>query len=303
VKRHTSTAASLVDEAVQSLWRARGMTALSVLLIAVSLYLVGTFLLVAENLRGLADAVRDQTAVTVYVRPAAAEADWQALEKVAMESRLAASVRRVSPEEARKRFEKSWQALAPAAGTLTTNPFPSSLEIDLEKDAASSKALPALLANLAAQRAAEEVQFDVEWIRRLRGAVAVLRSAGLALGVLLALGTAFTIANVVRLTILLHRDEIEILRLVGAPELLIRGPFVLGGLAQGLLGGLLALGLLSLSYQGLLHYAEVTKNPLLGVFALRFLPPAGAVELVLGGVFSGLLGGAVAAQRRNLEAS
>src|SRR5207245_2414297 len=79
----------------------------------------------------------------------------------------------------------------------------------------------------------DEVQFDVEWIRRLRGIVAVVRTGGLALGVLLALGAAFTIANVVRLTIHLHRDEIEILRLVGAPEILIRGPFLLGGLVQG----------------------------------------------------------------------
>jgi cell division transport system permease protein len=277
------------------------MTSLSVLLIAVSLYLVGAFLLVAENMRGLADAVRDQTAVTVYVKAGATEADWQALEKVAQESRLAATVRRVSPEMARKRFERSWQALAPAAATLPTNPFPSSLEIDLLKDVASSAALPPLLTNLAAQRAADEVQFDVDWIRRLRAAVAVLRTAGFVLGVLLALGAAFTIANVVRLTILLHRDEIEILRLVGAPELLIRGPFVLGGLAQGLLGGLIALGLLSLSFHALLRWADVTKSPLLGVFALHFLPAAGALGLVAGGLLAGLLGGAVAAQRRHLE--
>lgn len=301
MKGSTSTAVSLVDEAFYGLWRARRMTSLSVLLIAVSLYLVGAFLLIAENLRGLADAVRDQTAVTVYVKPTATEEEWQALEKVARESQLASAVRRVSPEVARRRFERSFQALSPAAATLSSNPFPPSLEVDLGRDAASSKALPLLLSNLAAQPAADEVQFDVDWIRRLRGAVAVVRGAGLGLGILLALGTAFTIANVVRLTILLHRDEIEILRLVGAPELLIRGPFVLGGMVQGLLGGLLALGLLSLSFHGLLRYAEATHNALLGVFALHFLPTSGSVQLVAGGVLAGLLGGAVAAQRRHLE--
>lgn len=302
MKRSTSTAASLLDEAVQGLWRARSMTLLSVLLIAVSLYLVGAFLLVAENMRGLADAVRDQTAVTVYVKANATEAEWKGLEEVARASRLAGEVRRVSPDAARQRFEKSWQALAPAASTLPGSPFPPSLEIDLAKDAASSAALPALLRNLAAQPGAEEVQFDVDWIRRLRSAVAVLRAGGMLLGLLLALGAAFTIANVVRLTILLHRDEIEILRLVGAPEVLIRGPFVLGGLAQGLLGGVVALGLLSLSYHALLNYASTTNNPLLGIFALRFLSPQVALLLVGGGLLSGLLGGAVAAQRRNLEA-
>ena len=117
---------------------------------------------------------------------------------------------------------------------------------------------------------------------------------------LLALGAAFTIANVVRLTILLHRDEIEILRLVGAPEFLIRGPFLLGGVLQGLLGGLAALGLLALAFRALLLFISATENVLLGVFVVRFLSPATCGLLVLGGVLAGLLGGTVASRRRHV---
>ena len=188
--------------------------------------------------------MRDETAVTVFLKPGATDADRADLERIARDSRLVAKTTRVTPEEARARFSDWWRSLAPAARSLPTNPFPESLELELEPDAVASEALPGFLENLAAHRAVEEVQFDVEWIRRLRGAVRLARVAGFALAALLTLGAAFTIANVVRLTILLHRDEIEILRLVGAPELLIRGPFVLGGLAQGLLGAALAVGVL-----------------------------------------------------------
>ena len=292
--------ATLLDEAVSGLVRARRMTVISVLVIAVSLLLVGAFLLAAENLRGLAETVRGETAVTVFLRPGATDADRAEISRIASDSRLAAKVTRVTPDEARARFSTWFRSLAAAAASLPTNPFPESLEIVLAPDAAASAALPGLLANLTAHRAAEEVQFDVEWVRRLRGAVGVARAAGGALAVVLVLGAAFTIANVVRLTILLHREEIDILRLVGAPEFLIRGPFVVGGLLQGLLGGLIALGLLGGAYRALLFWGARAPENLVALLGFRFLPPASAALLVGGGVAAGFLGGLIAVRRRNV---
>lgn len=295
--RRGAALASLLDEALSGLWRARRMTAVSVSQISFSLFLVGLFLLAAENLGGVVDTLREETAVTVFLRPDADEAAKAALERTALESKLVAAARRISPEEARGRFARSFGSLAGAAGSLAGNPFPASIELDLLPGAISSAALRPFLANLAASPAVEEVQFDVDWVRRLRGVVRLVAAAGSAAGVLLALGAAFTIANVVRLTILLHRDEIDILRLVGAPEVLIRGPFLLGGVLQGLLGGLVALGLLALAFRGLLLFVASTENVLLGVFVVRFLSPATCGLLVLGGVLAGLLGGTIASRR------
>ena len=172
--------------------------------------------------------------------------------------------------------------------------------MELDPAAVTSDALGPFLKLLASHGAAEEVQFDVEWIRRLHGAVSLARLTGLVLAVFLTLGAAFTIANVVRLTILLHRDEIEILRLVGAPEFLIRGPYLLGGLVQGLLGALLALALLWVVTRAVLAWVAATKNALLGVFAVRFLPASACLLLVAFGLTAGLLGGLLAVRRRNL---
>jgi cell division transport system permease protein len=299
LKASTSLAA-LWTEALEGLVRARRMTSLSVALIAISIGLVGAFFLVAENLRGVVETVRDESAVTVFLRPGVTEADRADLERVARDSRLVAKMKRVTPEQARARFSDWWRSLAPAARSLPTNPFPESLELDLEPSAVSSEAVPGLLRNLAAHRATEEVQFDVDWIRRLRGAVQLAKIAGFALATLLTLGAAFTIANVVRLTILLHRDEIEILRLVGAPELLIRGPFVLGGLLQGLLGATLAVGGLWLVYRGVIAWVAATKNAFLSVFTVRFLPGGTSLLLLLFGLTAGVVGGLLAVRRRNL---
>jgi cell division transport system permease protein len=261
---------------------------------------VGAFFLVAENLRSVVETVRDESTVTVFLKSAATDADRADLERLATGTKLVTKLRRVSPDDARARFSTWWKALGPAARSLPGNPFPASVEMDLDPAAVASEALPPFLALLAAHRATEEVQFDVEWIRRLRGALALARLTGLVLAVLLTLGAAFTIANVVRLTILLHRDEIEILRLVGAPELLIRGPFLLGGLVQGFLGALVAVVLLWVVTRAVLAWIAATKNALLGVFAVRFLPASTCLMLLGFGLAAGLLGGILAARRRNL---
>lgn len=300
MSRPVSAAASLLDEAFTGLWRARRLTVVSVLQIAVSVFLVGGFFLAAENLRGVVEVVRNETVATVFLRPDATEAQKADLERLASESRLVASARRVSPEEARARFASSWEGLAAAARALPTNPFPETIELDLLRDAVGSGALPGFLKLLASREGVDEVQFDVDWIRRLRGVVALVRAGGLLIGLVLTIGAAFTIANVVRLTILLHRDEIEVLRLVGAPELLIRGPFLVGGLVQGLLGGALAVGLLWVAFRLLLVHVAATHNLLLGVFVVRFLSPTVSGLLVAGGLLAGLLGGAVAVRRRDI---
>jgi cell division transport system permease protein len=292
--------AALVSEAFEGLIRARRMTSLSVVLIAISISLVGAFFLVAENLRSVVETVRDESTVTVFLKSSATEADRADLERLAKETHLVGQMRRVSPEDARARFSTWWKSLGPAARSLPGNPFPASIEMELDPASVSSEALPPFLRLLAAHRATEEVQFDVEWIRRLRGAVSLTRLTGVVLALLLTLGAAFTIANVVRLTILLHRDEIEILRLVGAPEFLIRGPYLLGGLVQGLLGAVVALALLWAVTRAILAWVAATKNALLGVFAVRFLPASACLLLVAFGLAAGLLGGLLAVRRRNL---
>ena len=81
-------------------------------------------------------------------------------------------------------------------------------------------------------------------MRRLKRVVNVVNLVGIVAGAILALAAAFTIANVIRLTMMLYREEIAIMRLVGATERIIRGPFLIEGLLQGTFGALLALLLL-----------------------------------------------------------
>ncbi len=89
-----------------------------------------------------------------------------------------------------------------------------------------------------------EIQYDLLWVERLATGVRLVRGLGTFLGGILVLAGIFTISNVIRLTIYAREDELDIMRLVGATQVYVKGPFVAEGMIQGGLGGLVAAGLL-----------------------------------------------------------
>ena len=118
----------------------------------------------------------------------------------------------------------------------------------------------------------------------------------IALVLVLVVAAALTVANVVQLACFSRRDEIEIMQLVGAPRTFVRGPFVLEGVLQGGLGAFAALLLLGIGFAVGQSWYGTTAAQVLGVDAVRFLPPAMALLLVAGGMAVGCVGGLVAAR-------
>jgi cell division transport system permease protein len=113
---------------------------------------------------------------------------------------------------------------------------------------------------------------------------------------LLAAAAALTVANVVRLAAYSRRDEIEIMKLVGAPLTFIRGPFVAEGVLQGGLGALLAIALLWAGFVAARARYGALASEALGMGSISFLPLQTSLLLVLGGMLLGCLGGLVVAR-------
>ena len=113
------------------------------------------------------------------------------------------------------------------------------------------------------------------------------------------LGTAiFTISSVIRLTAYLYRDEIAVMRLVGATEFFIRGPFYLEGLLQGLTGGLLALAALFGAYSVAREHSG--DSVLASVATSQFLT-FGQIAILIGvGGLAGLVGSVTSLRRESL---
>ena len=171
----------------------------------------------------------------------------------------------VSKADALLRFKQTFADLAPAAETLEANPMPASYEVQVQTAAGAQAQVEQLASRLRETPGVVDVRYDRQWLDRLLAAVSVLQGVGLGLGAFLTVAAALTVANVVRLALYARRDEIEIMRLVGAPPEYIRGPFVMEGVLQGGIGAIAALAALAAVF--------------LTVRARYLMPLAGAVNL------------------------
>ena len=283
-------------EAAVNLLRGWKVSLVAVLTIAVSLFIGGAFLLVSDNLESSVERWRGEMRVVIYLKPETPEADLRRLAAEAARAPGVRSVETVTSAAARKRFQEVFPSLSNLVSGWQEEPLPASLEIGLDpRTAASAPGREAWLAGWRTRPEVSLIDDDREWLGQLATAVAVVRAVGVALVAGLLGAAIFTIASVIRLTAYLHAEEIGIMRLVGATELYIRGPFYVEGLLQGLIGGLLASGALWAGYQ-LLH-ARGKGSLFASVLALDFLGAQQVAFLILLGGAAGLFG-AVASLRR-----
>ncbi|HEY7409614.1 MAG TPA: permease-like cell division protein FtsX [Vicinamibacteria bacterium] len=287
--------AYFLQEAAQSLWRSRLIGALSVGTIAISLFLLGAFLAVASNLAEVVDRWTRKVQVTIYLRDGVDPRDRDALVERLRQDPAVEMVEATSRDEALARFRAMFRDLAALPEDLGTNPFPASLEATLKPGHHGEAELRRLHDAFRAERGVEEVQYDLLWIQRLGTAVRLVRGLAAVMGFVLLLAGVFTISNVIRLTVYARQDELDIMRLVGATPSYVKGPFVMEGMIQGALGGLLAVGLLWVAFQAVARDV-VAASDLLGR-AVVFLPATLCAALVLAGMAMGVVGSLVSLGR------
>jgi cell division transport system permease protein len=284
-------------EACLNLLRSWRVSLLAVLTIAVSLVLGGAFLLASRNLAGSVEDWRGQLRVVIYLKPGTPAAELARLAAAARSARWVAAVDTVPAAVARRRFRETFPSLADVIDSAEGEPLPASLEVALRRDQAGASDLDAWLAAWRSRPEVAMVDDDRDWLGQVETAVAVVRAVGLVLGGILLGAAIFTIASIIRLTAYLHHEEIAIMRLVGATEFFIRGPFYVEGLIQGVLGGALASGGL---YAGFHLIHARSRSLLAAVLAGRFLSPRQLGLLLVLGAVAGLVGAVTSLRRESL---
>ena len=289
------------EEAMRSLWRGRQSGILSTATIALALFVLGAFLLVTANLQRIGDEWSSAAEMSVYLKDDVTPQDRAAIEGVLGSSPAVAGREYVSKADALARFRQTFGELSAAVDGLGENPLPASYEVRLRSrpnatDAAGSAPVEALAETLRASAGVADVRYDRQWLARLLSAVTVVRAVGFVLAALLTVAAALTVANVVRLALHERRDELEIMQLVGAPGVYVRGPFVMEGLLQGGIGAVAALALLAAAFFALRARYLGPLASAINLPAIYFLPVELCLLLVVGGMAVGCLGGLVAAR-------
>ncbi len=284
-------------EAADSLWRSRRAALLSMLTIAAGLFVLGFFLMVNANIQRVIGRWTDAAELAVYVRDDVTPEQNAQINDLLTRSGLASSFQFFSKDDAKKEFARDFPDLAAASAALDRNPFPASFAVRLNEQAQSApNAVENLIATIGGLPGVADLRYDRTWIARLSATIRAIRGVGLVIVILMAIASAMTVANVVRLTALARQGEIEIMQLVGAPFAYIRGPFIAEGLMQGGMGAIAAILLLLGTFAAIrARYGSVLSDAV-GLTGVAFVPMQLLLLLVVGGMALGCLGGFVIAR-------
>jgi cell division transport system permease protein len=290
-----------IDYALRQGWaslvRGKGSSVFAVLAIALASSVLGAVALVTFNADRVLARWWESAEFSVYLRDDATSEQRGVVETLLDQSGAVRGREYVSKDQALARFRREFAELASMTSELGENPFPASLEVRLLERADADGSAELLLKRVATLPGVSDVRYDRAWLARVGRGLEVLRRVGVALALWLAAAAAVTVASVVRLGMHARKDEIEIMELVGASAVFIRGPFVAEGLLQGGLGALVALVGVFTGYRIAMAVWGMDLSLALDGMAPRFLPLPVCAALVAGGMLVGSLGGLIASGR------
>lgn len=280
-------------EVAISMIRNRWMTAASIGTVALSLFVLGVFLILVMNMNKMASSLESQVQISVYINDNLPEEGRKEIERMTREMKSVSAVEYVPREQAlkilRERLGENKKILD-ALGE--SNPLPNAFLVTV-KSADDVKKTANLIGDL---YGVDEVKYGQDVAANLFELTHLMRLFGVILMALLLFATIFIISNTIRLTVFARRKEIAIMKYVGATDWFIRWPFILEGVALGTIGGgVSALALRSFYaamidkiYESLAFFPMIEQYPF-----MQYL----TIALIGAGIVIGISGSTVSLKR------
>ena len=223
----------IVAAAFAALWRNRFTSFAAIMTTAVMLVVFTAFLAINDTLDKMIDTLGRRTNLVAYLVDDAKPSDVNALIESVSARPGVAQVNFISRDEAAQSFRETLTDLAEVLDVIETNPFPASIEVRMLDPAGALEIAEQLRSNAAV---VEQVLVRADVVGKLLRISRLARIGGTIIVIALGAVTLFVIFNTIRLAVHSRREEIEIMKLIGATDWFVRGPFVIEGAFIGVVG-------------------------------------------------------------------
>ena len=234
----------LLWEAVTNLRVNRGNVMIGIVTTAFTLVCFGLYLLLYLNVKDLTGTLQSDIEVIVYLDPGASEQVVGLVQKRLRTEPAANALTFVSKEQALREFSEQFPEESLLLDGMAENPFPASIIVSLSPRFQDTESLSAFAERVRSLPGVTHVAYSQNWIDTLALTVSYFELGAAMIGTILAVATVTIIANTVRLSLHTRKEEIELLRLIGATGTFIAIPYVIEGTILGAAGGGLSLALL-----------------------------------------------------------
>ncbi len=277
----------LIQEALASLRVNRTNVMIGIVTTAFTISCFGIFALLYENLKNLAGTLQQDIEVVAYVHPASSPKTVEGIRQRLEREQAVQELAFVSKEDALKEFHRQFPDESTLLDGMEENPLPASFVIQIAPGFQEADSIEAFAERVKQFPGVDQVRYSQDWIDTLALLVSYFEFGAILIGVILAVATMTIIANTVKLSFYSRKEEIEILRLIGATGSFIATPYVIEGAILGACGGALALGLL----KGVFEFFRLELNAS-GWFSgvesvLTFFSHQTSIFLVLAGMLLG----------------
>ena len=246
----------LLREAMTNLRVNQGNVMIGIVTTAFTLVCFGVFLLLYLNLKNLTGTLQGDIEVVVYLDPEASEQVVSLVQKRLQTEPAAVALTFVSKEQALREFSEQFPKESLLLDGMEGNPLPASVVVGLSPRFLDTESLSAFAERVGQLPGVTHVAYSQDWIDTLALAVSYFELGAVLIGTILAVATVTIIANTVRLSLHTRKEEIEILRLIGATGAFIAVPYVIEGTILGVAGGGLSLALL----KGIFEFFRLELN-------------------------------------------
>jgi cell division transport system permease protein len=222
-------------------WR---LHALSVFSLAVAFVCLGAALLVLTNLRAIEERWAHAGRASIYLKDNAAAQDVESLKTALGNVPIVTNVRYISASQARSEFGQKETGPRAELAALPVEAFPASIEIEVRNDVTDAE-LAEVVTKLRQLPAVDDVETYQAWTERLGRLIRGGVTAAALLALVVFASVLAVVGSTIRLALQRRRTEVEVLKLVGASDRFIKGPFLVEGMSQGALGATGAIVLLA----------------------------------------------------------
>ncbi len=234
-------------------WRNGFLTFAAIVVITLSLSAFGALIFGSAFGRALITDVKDKVDINIYFNTSASESDILAINKEISSLPDVAKIEYVSRDKALADFKTKWQnnaLIMQGLEEIGGNPFPASTNIKA-KDPGQYGSITKYLEDKNPTSAdgtplIEKINYEQNKvvIDRLSRIIPAVERAGLIISIVLIIVAAIVVFNTIRLVIYTARDEISVMKLVGASNIYVRGPLVVSGIMYGIVSAIITLGLM-----------------------------------------------------------
>lgn len=281
--------------AIDSILATPVIASVTITSIAVSVLLAGAVLLVGSNAyRLVASWGSEGVDVSIYLTPGIPDDRIVELKEQLASDPVVLNVNYISNDEAWMFLAENLGDSAELLDGLDASILPASLEVTLARSLDGSL-LENKLKEWSKLPEVDDVQFNREWTRRFASALGIVRWVAWALGALALIASTIIVGATFQLAVFSRKEEMEIMRLVGASGVTYWGPVLLAGFIEGVVGSGAAVGILYLIYQGTAGPLSAELPMLTGTLA--FLTLGQYLTLILWGAGLGVAGSWLGMQR------